>query len=520
MVSFYADVESVQVCNIPYVIEVFLRLLISLTIIIICWMIYKLLGFPRKETQMVQGCAGLERTENRELKERHIGLDHNKKDEASVSSTEMDVTCKSDWLPKDVRLPNLILGSDLCSCDYFLPRGVVLVNFRDRDEFNKWTCKIIENNGIRITPLVDGELEIPLEYDNGNKKCVLHLTVNPDPWSLWQIKDPTDDMLVFPADKKRRDFDHHQNVIAYEDAYLQIVGASRRGRSHEHIGTFRDDDMGFWGDGKTGQYVFIVSDGAGSCKYSREGARLTIKFILEKLSANLTEADWGEEDQLLSGTGRVGMKLASLAHYAKEQLRKYVDEENNQHPEVRWELKDFSATILIAALKRGFDGSLKLVTFSIGDGAIAWKNGGKAQIMCSPDSGEFGGGTRFLTTPDVWKKIFSNGQVLAWSWDEFYKARVHHKFFTKEEVKDFSLYLMSDGVSDPWFETDAGLSDSRKWISFIEEQLMGKGDCDVVLSSKDEAKINAKRLLNWLNFRIAGNHDDRTLIAVFSTGAR
>jgi hypothetical protein len=79
---------------------------------------------------------------------------------------------------------------------------------------------------------------------------------------------------------------------------------------------------------------------------------------------------------------------------------------------------------------------------------------------------------------------------------------------------------MSDGVSDPWFETDAGLADSRKWISFVDNQLMGKGGGDVVLSSKDEVKINAKRLLNWLNFRIAGNHDDRTMIVVLSKGAR
>lgn len=415
--------------------------------------------------------------------------------------------------------PNITLGRDPRHAYFPLGKGIKLDYGEVTAPGREWTYKKVEEDGeekIRFTPSKEGEFEIPVMY-NGGMRAVFLLTVNPDPWSLWQIKEPADDALVFEGDKKRRDEDRHQNIIFYEKDGLQVIGASRRGRSHEHSGTFRDDDMGFWSDEKTGRYVFMVSDGAGSCKYSREGSRLAIKFIREKLDANLSAADWGADGQELDPKGKIGMKLAGLANYANTQLKKYVDDENAKHPDDKWNLKDFSATILIAALKRDSDGGLRLVTFSIGDGAIAWRNWAQAGIMCSPDSGEFGGGTRFLTTPEVWTKIFPKERNEKWTWETFCQSRVHCKCFSKEEARNFSLFLMTDGVSDPWFETEAGLEDARKWCKFIDETLMGTGYNKASVSLGDNAETNARRLLDWLNFRISGNHDDRTLIMAFTT---
>lgn len=422
---------------------------------------------------------------------------------------------KYQSLPIEERLPNFTLGRNLGYYDHPIPPGIELDNLKLEDA--KWRYEKIAT-GVRITPLVPGEYNIPLEYANRRKRCILHLTVNPDPWSLWQIKEPGDDALVFEDDKTRRDLDHHQNTISYMTNGLQIIGASRRGRSHEHAGTFRDDDMGFWMDEKTGRYVFIVSDGAGSCKYSREGSRLVIKFIREKLDANLSSADWETDGQSLNPAGKIGMKLAGLASYANGRLKKYVEEENARHPEDQWTLKDFSATILIAALKRDNDGGLRLVTFSIGDGVIAWRVGDRAQVMCRPDSGEFGGGTRFLTTPEVWTKIFPKERNVKWSWETFCNSRVRCKCFTPDEASNFSLFLMTDGVSDPWFETDAGLEDEKKWVSFVDVILAGDGYNRASISLKDDAEINAKRLLDWLDFKIPGNHDDRTILAAYAVG--
>ena len=418
-------------------------------------------------------------------------------------------------LPEEVKLPNFTLGREEKFLDFLFPEWVELSS--QRVECEEWICERIIR-GVRITPLKAGEFKIPIRYTAQGRECILNLTVNPDPWTLWKVNEPQECDFVFDEDRKRRDVDHHQNMIAYESEKLMVLGASRRGRSHEHAGSFRDDDMGFWKDESTGRYFFIVSDGAGSCKYSREGSRLVIKHILEKVDANITEEDWKVEGKDLSPSGKIGMKLAGLVNYAREKIKEYVDDENGKHPEKLWSLKDFSATILIAAVKMDPDGGLRIVTFSIGDGAIAWKVGDCAHVMNSPDSGEFGGGTRFFTTPEVWAKIFSKRDNLLWTWENFCDSRVQCKCFTPQEAEQVSLFLMSDGVSDPWFETDADLLSSKRWVDFVDGVLMEEGVNKASLLLEEGAEKNARRLLDWLDFKIPGNHDDRTIIAVFASG--
>ena len=76
---------------------------------------------------------------------------------------------------------------------------------------------------------------------------------------------------------------------------------------------------------------------------------------------------------------------------------------------------------------------------------------------------------------------------------------------------------MSDGVSDPWFETDAGLECKEKWRTFADEILVGTGDNKAGLVLNDSAATNAEKLWEWLYFKIVGNHDDRTLIMAYTT---
>ena len=73
---------------------------------------------------------------------------------------------------------------------------------------------------------------------------------------------------------------------------------------------------------------------------------------------------------------------------------------------------------------------------------------------------------------------------------------------------------MTDGVSDPWFETDAALNDKEKWREFAEDILLGEGENKAALKNDDSVDVKAGKLLNWLTFKIPGNHDDRTLIVV------
>ena len=68
-------------------------------------------------------------------------------------------------------------------------------------------------------------------------------------------------------------------------------------------------------------------------------------------------------------------------------------------------------------------------------------------------------------------------------------------------VPDFTaLAVMTDGITDPHFETDANLENVIKWDQFwkqIEPHLN---------SANPEADM-----LSWLDFWSPGNHDDRTI---------
>jgi hypothetical protein len=64
---------------------------------------------------------------------------------------------------------------------------------------------------------------------------------------------------------------------------------------------------------------------------------------------------------------------------------------------------------------------------------------------------------------------------------------------------------MTDGITDPKFETDAGLVDPEKWKRFWSEDF-GK-QVDVSPENPDLQR----QFLGWLDFWSRGNHDDRTL---------
>ena len=133
----------------------------------------------------------------------------------------------------------------------------------------------------------------------------------------------------------------------------------------------------------------------------------------------------------------------------------------------------------------------------MGDGAIGLytqkESGNAINILGTPDEGEFGGQTRFLTMPE----IFSDSASLY--------QRVKFAF-----VDDFTaLFLMSDGVSDPKFETDDNLKNPSKW----DELWKDLSDHGVDLTGKDENPDEA--LLQWLDFWSKGNHDDRTIAIVY-----
>ena len=117
-----------------------------------------------------------------------------------------------------------------------------------------------------------------------------------------------------------------------------------------------------------------------------------------------------------------------------------------------------------------------------------------------PDEGEYSGQTRFLTMPDIVKDATAVFERLRFSIED-----------------DFtSIILMTDGVSDPMFETVNNLNDCEKWKEFYERLKTGFPEDEIGgVDLTDDNEQSKDQLLNWLNFWSPGNHDDRTIAILY-----
>ena len=68
--------------------------------------------------------------------------------------------------------------------------------------------------------------------------------------------------------------------------------------------------------------------------------------------------------------------------------------------------------------------------------------------------------------------------------------------------------LMTDGISDPFFETDANVNRIEKW-----NDLWDSINAEVELT--DDNSESQYQLLKWLDFWSPGNHDDRTIAILY-----
>ena len=307
---------------------------------------------------------------------------------------------------------------------------------------------------------------------------------------------------------------------------LKIFGASRRGRSHAHVGNPRDDDFKIARTENEEWYILIVADGAGSAKYSREGARIACDSLSRELNNKLSLSDDTfnhELKKIISDKQKLEIadlkdikvlsyrQLVPLVKKALSDIEKVAENSTSGEPA---ELKDFSTTLLFV-ITRKFGDSYLVVSFSIGDGAIVVydekeKNperrivrDGKPYtcntlLMNTPDSGEFAGQTRFLTM----KNLFTAPDLIN-------RLSVHF-------VKDFtSIMLMTDGVSDAKFETEDCMTNKENWDLFWKDLTEKGGDDSPPIDLKDPPEKQKTELLEWLNYWAIGNHDDRTLVVMY-----
>lgn len=329
------------------------------------------------------------------------------------------------------------------------------------------------------------EFSFQFIVDGETRSAQCRLNVIADPRSLWKVIEPESGQKFSKS---------HLDQALIDALDYKLIAASRRGRSHEHAGLFRDDDFSITLIENTPWSVLTVADGAGSAQYSREGSRIAVEIVenefknylnphtIDSLIADLEKWQVGRQD---AETVEVAKKLNEQFHHVYYEIYKsIINQIKLQAEQTGANTKDFSTTLLVAVVCKLADKTF-ISTFSVGDGAIAVYSENNVRLMNVPDGGEYAGQTKFLD------------------------LSIATEFPNRLKIGCFkdthAIMLMTDGISDPKFETDAGLSNFDKWQSLYRE-------LDPLL--QNDAADTA--LLEWMHFFTAGHHDDRTMAVLWN----
>jgi serine/threonine protein phosphatase PrpC len=373
-----------------------------------------------------------------------------------------------------------------------------------------------ETDTIEGIPTQSGDIKIKFlfniagepESSPPNEKLI-SLVVNPDPKSLW--KD-------IPSDKN--DLFWKEDDVSISDSLgnRRIVVASKRGRSHENVGSFRDDDFAYKHFEKTGWSVIAVSDGAGSYSLSRVGSQLACNAVVEYFENHsyleqsvfeekLLEFNSSKDEALLKEIEILSKQnLYKAAVFVHNQIKEHAEDTFLEHPELfnnpraKTHLDYYHSTLIFTVFKK-YDFGYVILTFGVGDCPIAIMNKDKTStsLLNWLDVGEFGGGTRFITQPNIFHS----------------KEHPMVTRFNFKIVSDFSfLFLMSDGIYDPKFVVEANLEKSENWIKFLND-LEGNNEDGIKVEFDKSNNDIASQLSTWMDFWSSGNHDDRTLAIIY-----
>jgi serine/threonine protein phosphatase PrpC len=328
---------------------------------------------------------------------------------------------------------------------------------------------------------------------------------------------------------------------------FEVIAASARGRSHAHVGKPRDDAFHYEFDKETGWNFIAVADGAGSAKYSRKGSELATYTVIHNLRETLTKEfnqrcfydKWMSfqrwKNKFLESNTQLSLETENefventqfdkVFHRAVDAAYRAIHEEHKRREDSV--LKDYHTTLLCAAF-RWFpeldrrQGGWFIASYWVGDGGAAILRPmfdgistdrissnselnipkDRVFVLGEPDGGEFAGQTRFLTMPE---------EITA----EKIRSRCRFSFCDSFE----SIILVSDGITDPFFPSEAAVVDEPRWLEFYEKKLKDgceeePNGCKEVFADNIAPNAKAEALLKWLGFWSKGNHDDRTILIV------
>ena len=423
-----------------------------------------------------------------------------------------------DIIAQQIVIPNATIGKHYQAKIDFEKLNLTDLSFEKFEGLEEMGLSFNKvNDTIEGTPTNSGDIKIKLlfkikgesESTPPNEKFI-SLIINPDPKSLWKdIPSDTNDVFW-----KEDDVSKSENL-----GDRSIVVCSKRGRSHENVGSFRDDDFAFKHFQKTGWSVIAVSDGAGSYSLSRIGSKIACNSVIEffenhsdldkniEFDKKLIEFNQSRDEALLREievASKQNLYKATL--YVHNKIKEHAEITSKEHPELfdnpkaKTSLDYYHSTLIFSVFKK-YDFGYVILTFGVGDCPIAVMNKDQSQttLLNWLDVGEFGGGTRFITQPNI---FHSEQHPMA--------SRFNFKI-----VSDFSyLFLMTDGIYDPKFVVEANLEKNEKWIEFLKDLQGNNEDNLKVEFDKSNTEI-ADQLSNWMDFWSQGNHDDRTLAIIF-----
>lgn len=317
--------------------------------------------------------------------------------------------------------------------------------------------------------------DIAQNTQDDQKKDVTKITA-----SLWKyFPIPNDEPDPFP-----------EYITKYEKSNgTAIIGARVRGKKHKHEGTNCDD----WFETANIDNIKLiaVSDGAGSKKYSRLGAKaacqasigyLVQQFrtlinnnfdILENLSLELSDEKCVSSCKSVAGL----IQDAVVKAYNAVESEFYRDSLNPRYSDLlkrNITIKDFSSTLLVAAIipLQNVTNENLVISCQIGDGMIALINSSESleksvKLMGEADSGDFSGETDFIVN----KKLIEASSLASRTKLSRGKADI--------------IMLMSDGVADDYFPNETEMH--RLYLDLVANGIIQKyeGSSSNQLSSKD-----------------------------------
>lgn len=264
-----------------------------------------------------------------------------------------------------------------------------------------------------------------------------------------------------------------------------IIAARVRGKKHKHEGSNCDD----WYEVASFDKItcIAVSDGAGSKKFSRIGARescrAAIGYLVRALEQAFSEQKELKENIKLPLSDEKCIKaytiLAAVVQQAVEKAYeavetayyvRVIDPAYSAILNRGLELKDLSGTLLLTILIPIEEKTKEHVIIScqIGDGMIALFNtkgefSASLKLMGKPDSGDFSGETEFLTS---------------------FRAKdmesLKHRTKITRGIAD-TILVMSDGVADDYFPNETEMR--RLYFDLIVNGIIPSENPDVTMSS-------------------------------------